>query len=129
MEAMIFNLLTIISLKLGYGIMDRTPYFSNAYPTQWFLTFRNNEVFNRPSEQITNNDIINIISAKSQAEPSRNVTTLADAEREHIEQALSKCQGVVGGRNGVAHLLGLPRSTLQYRLKKYGLDPKGFVSK
>ena len=109
--------------------MDRTPYFSNAYPTQWFLTFRNNEVFNRPGEQITNNDIINIISAKSQAEPSRNVTTLADAEREHIEQALSKCQGVVGGRNGVAHLLGLPRSTLQYRLKKYGLDPKGFVSK
>jgi hypothetical protein len=65
MEAMIFNLLTIISLKLGYGIMDSTPYFSNAYPTQWFLTFRNNEVFNRPGEQITNRDIINIISAKS----------------------------------------------------------------
>ncbi len=50
MKGMIFNLLTIISLRQGYGIMDRIPYFSNAYPTQWFLTFRNNEVFNRPDE-------------------------------------------------------------------------------
>ena len=81
----------------------------------------------RPGEKITNRDIINIISAKSQAEPGRTVTTLADAEREHIEQALITCRGVVGGRNGAAHLLGLFRSTLQYRLKKYGLDPNGFV--
>ena len=81
----------------------------------------------RPGEQITNRDIINIISAKSQAEPGRNVSTLADAEREHIEQALSKCGGVVGGRNGAAQLLALHRSTLQYRLKKYGLNPKEYV--
>jgi transcriptional regulator with GAF, ATPase, and Fis domain len=81
----------------------------------------------RPGEKITNRDIINIVSAKSQAEPSRNVTTLADAEREHIEQALIKCGGVVGGRNGAARLLDLPRSTLQYRLKKCGLDPKEYV--
>ena len=72
----------------------------------------------RPGEQITNRDSINIIIA----EPSRNATTLADAEREHLEQALIKCGGVVGGRNVAARLLALPRSTLQYRQKKYGLD-------
>ncbi|MCK5642521.1 MAG: Fis family transcriptional regulator, partial [Gammaproteobacteria bacterium] len=55
------------------------------------------------------------------------VTTLADAEREHIEQALIKCGGVVGGRKGAAQLLALPRSTLQYRLKKHVLDPKEYV--
>ncbi|UCF82824.1 MAG: sigma 54-interacting transcriptional regulator [Desulfobacteraceae bacterium] len=81
----------------------------------------------RPGEQITNMDIINIISTKSQAEPSKNITTLADAEREHIEQALVKCGGIVGGRNGAARLLDLPRSTLQYRLKKYSLNPKEYV--
>ncbi len=109
--------------------MYRTPYFSNAYPIHWFLKFRNNKVFNKPGEKITNRDIINIVSAKFQAEPSRNVTTLADAEREHIKQALIKCRGVVSGRKGAAQLLALPRSTLQYRLKKYGLDPIGFASK
>ena len=31
------------------------------------------------------------------------------------------------GRKGAAQLLALTRSTLQYRLKKYGLDPKDFV--
>ena len=83
----------------------------------------------RPGERITDTDINKIINTTFEPEPDKNVTTLAEAEREHIEQALSKCQGVVGGRNGAAHLLGLPRSTLQYRLKKYGLDPKDFVSK
>ena len=81
----------------------------------------------RPGERITNMDIINIISTTFQGEPSKNVTTLADAEREHIELALIKCGGVVGGRNGAARLLGLPRSTLQYRLKKFSLDPKDYV--
>ncbi|MFH1930790.1 MAG: helix-turn-helix domain-containing protein, partial [Pseudomonadota bacterium] len=83
----------------------------------------------RPGERITNTDINKIINTTFEPEPDKNVSTLADAEREHIEQALIKCRGVVSGRKGAAQLLALPRSTLQYRLKKYGLDPKGFVSK
>jgi DNA-binding NtrC family response regulator len=83
----------------------------------------------RPGERITDADINKIINTTCEPEPDKNVSTLAEAERKHIKQALSKCRGIVGGRNGAAHLLGLPRSTLQYRLKKYGLDPKGFVSK
>jgi transcriptional regulator with GAF, ATPase, and Fis domain len=81
----------------------------------------------RPGEKIANRDIINMISAKAKTEPSRNITTLADAEREHIEQALINCRGVVSGRKGAAQLLALPRSTLQYRLKKYGLNPKNYI--
>jgi DNA-binding NtrC family response regulator len=81
----------------------------------------------RPGERITGTDVNKILNATFEPEPGKNVTTLAEAERKHIEQALVKCRGVVGGRKGAARLLDLPRSTLQYRLKKYCLDPNDFV--
>jgi formate hydrogenlyase transcriptional activator len=49
--------------------------------------------------------------------------TLAEAEKRHIEQALKQCRGSLGGTNGAAALLGIPRSTLQYRIKKLGITP------
>ena len=53
--------------------------------------------------------------------------TLAESEQQCIESALLKCRGVVGGVNGAASLLGVPKSTLQYRLKKYSLHPVDFT--
>jgi formate hydrogenlyase transcriptional activator len=81
----------------------------------------------RPGERITYTGINKIINTTFEPEPEKNVLTLAEAERKHIEQALIKCRGVVGGRKGAARLLDLPHSTLQYRLKKYCLDPNDFV--
>ncbi len=49
--------------------------------------------------------------------------TLDQAERDHILQALAATGGVVGGRSGAASLLGMARSTLQYRMKKLNIDP------
>jgi len=43
-------------------------------------------------------------------------------ERRHIIKALQQCGGVVGGPKGAARLLDLPRSTLQYRMKKLGIQ-------
>jgi transcriptional regulator with GAF, ATPase, and Fis domain len=54
------------------------------------------------------------------------VSTLADAQRQHIVQALIKTGGIIGGSNGAARLLGLPRSTLQYRMKKLAIQPSDF---
>ncbi|MBI5252404.1 MAG: sigma 54-interacting transcriptional regulator [Desulfomonile tiedjei] len=82
----------------------------------------------RPSERITDLDIEKILNP-FQPETDKGVTTLADAERQHIERALIKCAGVVGGPNGVARMLGIPRSTLQYRLKKLGLDPSDYITR
>ncbi|MEJ2058789.1 MAG: sigma 54-interacting transcriptional regulator, partial [Desulfofustis sp.] len=62
--------------------------------------------------------------AETQAE---NFATLNQAERKHILQALTATSGVVGGKNGAARLLGIPRSTLQYRLKKLQIDPQEFA--
>jgi transcriptional regulator with GAF, ATPase, and Fis domain len=57
------------------------------------------------------------------------VSTLADAQRQHIVQAMIKTRGVIGGSNGAARLLGLPRSTLQYRMKKLGIKPQDYNKK
>jgi len=48
--------------------------------------------------------------------------TLAELERRHIISTLKNTRGVVGGANGAAALLGVPRQTLQYRMKKYGIS-------
>jgi len=48
--------------------------------------------------------------------------TLADAERAHIMAILGEANGVVGGRNGAAAKLGLPRTTLIARMQKLGIS-------
>jgi formate hydrogenlyase transcriptional activator len=47
--------------------------------------------------------------------------TLAEAEREHIVEAIRQAGGKVGGRNGAAARLGLARTTLLYRMRKLGV--------
>jgi formate hydrogenlyase transcriptional activator len=49
------------------------------------------------------------------------VRTLADAEREHILHTLREVGGVVGGKEGAAARLGVPRTTLLYRMRKLGI--------
>jgi formate hydrogenlyase transcriptional activator len=47
--------------------------------------------------------------------------TLEEAERSHILQTLQQTEGVVGGRDGAAARLGLPRTTLIARMKRLGI--------
>src|SRR4051794_28370219 len=48
--------------------------------------------------------------------------TLAEAEREHILAVLKQTAGMIGGRQGAANLLGLPRTTLVYKMRKLGIE-------
>jgi formate hydrogenlyase transcriptional activator len=48
--------------------------------------------------------------------------TLADAERDHIITILRETHGMVGGANGAAARLGMKRSTLQWKMKKLGIE-------
>jgi transcriptional regulator with GAF, ATPase, and Fis domain len=48
--------------------------------------------------------------------------TLKEAERSHILQTLEQTVGVMGGRNGAAVRLGLPRTTLIAKMKRLGID-------
>ena len=52
------------------------------------------------------------------------VRTLVEAERAHILDALRQVNWVIGGRNGAASRLALPRTTLLYRMRKLGIAPE-----
>lgn len=47
--------------------------------------------------------------------------TLEENEREHILRALKQAGGRLGGARGAAALLGIPRTTLQHRMRKLGI--------
>jgi len=48
-------------------------------------------------------------------------------ERAHLIKVLKMTKGVVGGKNGAAAILEMPKSTLQYRLSKHGLTPRDYL--
>jgi transcriptional regulator with GAF, ATPase, and Fis domain len=48
--------------------------------------------------------------------------TLADADREHILETLQQTDWLIGGRDGAANRLGLPRTTLIYKMRKLGIE-------
>jgi len=50
-----------------------------------------------------------------------NPTTMEDCEREHILKTVQETNWVIGGPHGAAARLGLPRSTLMYRMRKLSI--------
>jgi formate hydrogenlyase transcriptional activator len=50
--------------------------------------------------------------------------TLADANREHILETLEQTDWMIGGQDGAANRLGLPRTTLIYKMRKLGIDAR-----
>ncbi len=52
---------------------------------------------------------------------STSPITLEEAEREHILQALRETQWVLGGSAGAANRLGMPRTTLIYKMRRLGI--------
>jgi len=56
----------------------------------------------------------------SQASPPSK-RTLAEAEKDHILEVLRDTRWVLGGDNGAATRLGMPRTTLVYRMRKLGI--------
>ena len=50
--------------------------------------------------------------------------TLADADREHILETLRQSNWMIGGQDGAANRLGLPRTTLIYKMRKLGIETR-----
>ncbi len=50
--------------------------------------------------------------------------TLADADREHILETLNQTNWMIGGQGGAANRLGLPRTTLIYKMRKLGIETR-----
>jgi formate hydrogenlyase transcriptional activator len=54
--------------------------------------------------------------------------TLADADREHILETLKQTNWLIGGQGGAADRLGLPRTTLIYKMRKLGIETRRSLS-
>jgi PAS domain S-box-containing protein len=52
--------------------------------------------------------------------------TLEEAQRRHIEHALERTDGVVGGDEGAAQLLDVKRTTLLSRMDRLGIEPSEY---
>jgi len=50
------------------------------------------------------------------------ITHLIDREKDMIENALRDAEGVIGGPSGAAAKLGIPRQTLESKIKKLGIN-------
>ena len=50
--------------------------------------------------------------------------TLKQAESSHILETLQQTRGVIGGRNGAAVRLGLPRTTLISKMQRLGISQR-----
>jgi formate hydrogenlyase transcriptional activator len=66
---------------------------------------------------------LSLVPTAAVAVPSRpsGGNALEDAEREMIRRTLEECRWVVGGAKGAAARLGIKRTTLLARMKKFGL--------
>ncbi len=50
--------------------------------------------------------------------------TLAAAERDHILEVLQETRWLIGGQDGAASRLGLPRTTLIHKMRKLGIETR-----
>jgi formate hydrogenlyase transcriptional activator len=51
----------------------------------------------------------------------------ASKQREEIVRALTDCKGRVGGADGAAARMGINRTTLLSRIRKFGIDPRKYT--
>lgn len=77
-------------------------------------------------KRITRYDIEPLLDARS-IDVQSPTTTLIEVERTHLIGVLTMTKGVVGGKNGAAAMLKMPKSTLQYKLQKHGLSPQDYA--
>lgn len=54
------------------------------------------------------------------------VASLVEREREMLEAALREAEGVIGGPRGAATKLGIPRQTLESKIRKLGINRHSF---
>jgi len=85
----------------------------------------------KPDQTIVLSDLKQFVESGTNLNvKNKNIlNSVPESEYQCIEQALIQCKGVVGGPRGAAHFLSIPKSTLQYRLKKHRLNPADYLEK
>jgi formate hydrogenlyase transcriptional activator len=83
---------------------------------------RRHRVARSPGWRIPLSELEQAARLAATIEAPRRLTTLEEAEREHIRQALHEANWQVGGASGAAVRLGMKRTTLQSKMAKLGIE-------
>ena len=73
---------------------------------------------------LTRGDILELPTLPSVVLTQEESVTFREAERHHLLKALGATKWVVGGPFGAAARLGIPRTTLMYKMKKHGISSR-----
>jgi formate hydrogenlyase transcriptional activator len=68
------------------------------------------------------------VESTASATPREGLSALAEREVEMIQAALAECHGRISGPNGAAVKLGIPRQTLESKIKSLGINKYGSKS-
>jgi formate hydrogenlyase transcriptional activator len=85
----------------------------------------------KAGQKILKDDVQNLIKNDEQRElndynSQSNSFDISEVERNHIQSILKLTHGKISGPKGAAALLNIPRTTLQYKLKKHRINPNLF---
>ncbi len=80
-------------------------------------TLSENNIFSAPETEQEED-----VAQRPEAESKKNYKTLAENEKSYITELLNDLNWVIGGKKGVAEILGVPASTLRSRMKKLGIE-------
>ncbi|HEY1945399.1 MAG TPA: sigma 54-interacting transcriptional regulator [Bryobacteraceae bacterium] len=87
------------------------------------------EEYKRDGPQANREDIARVVEETIKALSGKNhlADHRAKKQLDEIVRALTESKGRVGGPNGAAARMGINRTTLLARMKKFGIDPKQYV--
>ena len=71
---------------------------------------------------ISKNDTLKVEITGSSTLAKKGKMKLKDIERDHILQVLESTNWRLGGKGGAAELLGMKRTTLYAKMKKYNIE-------
>jgi formate hydrogenlyase transcriptional activator len=99
--------------KSGMDTLMRYPWPGNIRELQNFI---------ERAVILTKGDVLQLPVLASRSPIPAKPVTLAEAERDHILNALRESNWVVGGASGAAVRLGVKRTTLVDKMRKRGLS-------
>lgn len=107
-------------------VMDRLMQYSWPGNVRELKNFVHRMILQRAGDNVRHADVEGFLGNGLDMSNDSGFPSMEQMERQHLERALRLCRGKIGGQDGAAVLLDMPRTTLQYRLKRFKLKPKDF---